>query len=68
MLDKSCGNCQHLTYDYSNSTYYGDYEPWAECEARPSNSYLIQFPFRKTTCKLWEMEVKQDANTERSKG
>lgn len=49
---RSCYNCKHL---------YRDEESWEmphiftyECNARPHNSMLAQFPFKNTRCAVWE--------------
>jgi len=50
---KHCDNCKHLHWTVVD--LYPGYDNVYECEKRFANSFLIQFPFKNTTCKLWEL-------------
>ena len=53
MSGESCFNCAFCVRETEAGEMPHIY--WYECEARPANAMLKQFPFKRTTCKRWKL-------------
>lgn len=49
---RSCFNCRFLIR--TTESWEMPHIYWYECNARPANGMLKQFPFKSTRCKYWE--------------